>query len=141
MNETNAVSTQVTGAAGQVGLHPDPYGHNLIIILMGSYGLRWMNRLRVTFAGGLNAALILLDVLVHEDGWPVGETAIRPTVGGPRPDRPVAAIAADTGIPRETVRRHLAALASAGWLEGAGAARYRTSARGTGSAWFNFTRY
>jgi hypothetical protein len=114
------------------GLHPDPRGYLLIQLLMSGYVLRCMNHIRVTVEGGLNAALILYDLLgaERESLFAKGLRS-----GASVPDVPrtrgltIAAIAHSTALPRESVRRNMVKLAAAGWIEEIGPSRYRTTHR------------
>ena len=115
-------------------LHHDPLSHLYLRSLMAGFILRLMNRLRLEVAGGLDGALILLDVLCHEREPPLGLTARANT---PTVVRPITAIAQSTGIPHETVRRHLAHLKANEWLILAGPARYEAALRS--QAWLALT--
>jgi hypothetical protein len=114
-----------SSAPGPPVLHPDPRCELLILVLMAGFVLRSMHRLRVAFEGGLDAALVLLDLLAAER-----KSRLEPGTGvGPPspPRRSITAVGVATGIPRETVRRLLAGLAAAGWLEVANPTGYVTS--------------
>lgn len=119
-------------AAATQRVHPDPRGYLLIQVLMSGYALRCMNHIRVTVEGGLNAALILYDLLgaERESLFANGLFSLAkvPDVP-PTRSRSIAAIAHSTELPRESVRRFMVRLAAAGWIEETSPARYRTTHR------------
>ena len=122
--------TRFPAAAQQ--LHADLRGNLLIKVLMSGYALRCMNHIRVTVEGGLNAALILYDLLGAEreslfaKGLCSGASVpvIHPTRA-----RSITAIAHSTELPRESVRRFMVRLAATGWIEEISPSRYRTTHR------------
>jgi hypothetical protein len=97
-------------------LHPDPRCELLILVLMASFVMRTMHRLRVAVSGGLDGVLVLLELLVAEREWRLRSA---PEVAGrpPPPRRSITGLGFAIGVPRETVRRLLAGLAAAGWIE------------------------
>ncbi len=109
---------------GPPALHPDLRCEFLILILMASFVMRTMARLRVAVSGGLDGALVLLELLVGEREW-----RLRPAVGAdgaPPPRRSITGLGFATGVPRETVRRLLAGLAAAGWIDATPAGEFVT---------------
>jgi hypothetical protein len=111
------------------------------IVLLAGYSLRAMNHVRDTVAGGLNGTLILLDVLQAEREARAGvrRPVVAPGSGpGLRTPRSILAIMAAIDVPRETVRRVAAALASEGWLQAAPQSGFETSARAR--RWFSLDR-
>ena len=103
-------------APGPTALHPDARGELLILILMASFAMRTMNRLRLAVSGGLDGALVLLELLVAERDGRLGHALSADR--SPR-RRSISGLGLATGVPRETVRRRLAGLAAAGALEAA----------------------
>jgi hypothetical protein len=104
----------------------------LAVVLLAGYSLRAMNHVRDAVAGGLNGTLVLLDILQAEREARAGTRRSSATPGngpGPRAPRSILAITAAIDVPRETVRRVAAALASDGWLQSAPHGGYETSVR------------
>ena len=125
-----------TGAAATgavVSFPQDPRCHMLAVVLLAGYALRAMNHLRDSVSGGLNGTLILLDVLQaeREARARIGRPGAASGNGSPllRAPRPILAITAAVDVPRETVRRIAATLASDGWLQAAPQGGYQTGVR------------
>lgn len=113
-------------------VHPDSLGYFLVKILMSGYALRCMNHIRGTVDGGLNAALILYDLLGTEraplfaDGLP-SEGPV--PMAHPSRTRSITAIAHSTELPRESVRRLMVRLTAEGWIEKTSPSSYQTTDR------------
>lgn len=104
----------------------------LAVVLLAGHALREMNNVRASIDGGLNAVLILLDILQaeREAREAAGMPALAPGSGpAAHAPRTILAITAAVDVPRETVRRVAAALASDGWLQGMQQGGYITSVR------------
>lgn len=98
----------------------------LAVVLLAGYSLRTMNRIRDEVDGGINATLVLLDILQAEREARVGSGRPGEAPGAHAP-RSLLAITAAIDVPRETVRRVAAALAVAGWLQAVPRGGYETS--------------
>ncbi len=105
----------------------------LTLVLMAGFALRAMRELGEGVPGGLNAGLVLLDVLVADHQRASAESARGESdrVDGIASEpRTVSVTSRATGIPRETVRRHLADLLRAGWLKDERAGGFVADERG-----------
>jgi hypothetical protein len=127
-----APNTESARRGDIVNFPQDPRCHMLAVVLLAGHALRMMNHVRDNIDGGLSGTLILLDILQAERESRAGirMSAAAPGSGPPLPTpRSILAITAAVDVPRETVRRIAAALASAGWLQAAPQGGYETSGR------------
>lgn len=131
-HDGSAPTTEPARPGDVVTFPQDPRCHMLAVVLLAGHALRTMNHVRDNVDGGLSGTLILLDILQAERESRAGIRMSNAAPGtGPKLPTPrsLLAITAAVDVPRETVRRVAAALASAGWLQAAPQGGYETSVR------------
>jgi hypothetical protein len=102
-----------------------------ILLRMGDFFLKYLNRLREAFDGDLTMAIVLGEIGHHNSSAYFSPSqGIRTTA---MPDERfdtmeccnAHSLSLSTGIPRETVRRKIEALITRGWLEKVGSTEVR----------------
>jgi hypothetical protein len=105
-----------------------------IALHMSHFFLDYLKNLYREFDGDLALVIVLTEIAHHSTSGcftpgPGSGPAMRPPAAGDLPSCSAYSLAAATGLPRETVRRKIARLSERGWVEKAGRAEVRLTAK------------